>query len=147
MPEASGPSGSGATRRFALLLALAFFFGWLFVLLAGADHPPPTGFLLVVVLDAIAGACVYYRVPHYLEWQSVRRPGRLRRVVGDGVLIGLVFASVPVLFGSGEPSVTPGPIDMVIWFAVLAAIGVMNTMLVDACVAVYRRMTIRRTAE
>ena len=99
---------------------------------------PPAGSRCVwlFVLDVIAGACVHYRVPHYLDWQSVRRPGRLRRVVGDGVLIGLVFASVPVLFGSGEPSVTPGAIDMAIWFLVLGAVGVINTMLAYACVAV-----------
>jgi hypothetical protein len=66
--------------------------------------------------------------------------------VGDGVLIGLVFASVPVLFGSGEPSVTPGAIDMAIWFLVLGAVGVINTMLAYACVAVYRRMMTRRAA-
>lgn len=147
LAEPPASSSPDTTRRFAKRLALVFFFAWLVVLLAGADHPPPPGFLLVVVLDAIAGAGIYYRVPHYLQWQSARRPRRLLRVVGDGVAIGLAFAAVPVLFGSGEPSVTPRPIDMVIWFTVVAAVGVANTMLVYACVVLYRRMTIHRAAE
>jgi hypothetical protein len=106
---------------------------WLAVLLAGADFPPPRGFLWLVLLDLVAGVCVYYRVPDYLRWQSMRLPRRLLRVAHDGMFIGLVFAAVPILVGGGEPSVTPTWIDRGIWFTVLALLGVFNTMLVYAC--------------
>lgn len=122
-------------------MAIAFFFAWLVVLLAGADRPPPPGFLLIVLLDAIAAAGIFYRVPHYLQWQSERQPHRWLRVLGDGAAIGLVFALVPLLLGSGEPSVTPTPFDRLVWFAVLAAIGIVNAMLIYACVAAHRRRT------
>lgn len=131
-------------RRFALWLALAVFVGWLAILLAGADHPPPRGFLWIVLLDFIAGGCVYLRVPRYLYWQSRRMPGRYLRVLFDGLVIGLAFGAVPMLVGGGEPSVTPTWIDRVIWFTVLALVGMFNTTLVYTCCNVYRRIAARR---
>ena len=133
------------TRRFARFLALGLFVWWLLVLLAGADHPPPPGFLLVVALDVIAGVCVYFRVPVYLRWQQLRRPRRRVQVVIDGIVIGLLFAAVPVLFGSGEPSVIPRPVDYLIWFCVIAAVGVANTLLVYACTWLFLRFEANRT--
>ena len=118
---------------------MTFFFVWLVVLLAGADRPPPPGLLLVVLLDAIAAGGIFYRVPHYLRWQTVRRPHRVVRVLGDGVVVGVTFALLPMLAGSGEPSVVPTAADRLIWFAVLAAVGILNAMLVYACVALHRR--------
>jgi hypothetical protein len=128
------------TRRFATGLALVFFVGWLVILLAGADFPPPAGFVWIVLLDAVAGGCVRYRIPHYLHWQSTGRPGRMLRALGDGIAIGLVFALLIVLLPYGEPSVVPTVIDVVIWFMVLATVGAMSTVLVYACTAVFRRM-------
>ncbi len=135
------------TPKFALWLALAFSIGWLAILLAGADFPPPRGFLWIVLLDLIAGGCVYFRVPDYLHWQSLRLPCRFLRVVGDGIFIGLVFATVPIMVGGGEPSVTPTWIDRGIWFAVLALVGVLNTNLVYACCAVRRYLSERQGRE
>jgi hypothetical protein len=37
-------------RRIAAINAILFFFFWLFILLAGADFPPPVGFLWLVRL-------------------------------------------------------------------------------------------------
>lgn len=139
--EQPGCSGPDATRRFARRLALTFFFAWLVALLIGADFPPPPGFMLIVLLDAIAAVGILYRVPHYLQWQAARRPSRLVRVLGDGVVVGVSFALLPMLVGSGEPSVVPAVTDRLIWFAVLAAIGILNAIVVYACVAVHRRAT------
>ena len=136
--EPTASSSPDATRRFARRLALIFFFAWLVVLLAGADRPPPPGFLLIVLLDAIAAGGVLYRVPHYLDWQSTRRPRRLLRVLGDGAMVGVVFALVPLVLGSGEPSVTPTVLDRFTWFAVLVVVGIANAMLLYACVAANR---------
>ena len=41
-------------RRIALLSAVIFFLFWLAVLYAGADHPPPPGFIAVVLNDLVA---------------------------------------------------------------------------------------------
>jgi len=137
--EPPAPSGRESARRFAKRLALAFFFAWLVMQMAIADRPPPPGFLLLVLLDAIAAGGIYYRVAHYLQWQSSCRPHRPLLVLGDGVVIGLSSALVIMLFSAGEPSVTPTAIDRLIWFAVFAAIGIANATLVYACVAASRR--------
>ena len=134
----------GSNTRFAFWLALAFSIAWLALLLAGADFPPPRGFLWIVLLNLIAGGCIYFRVPDYLRWQSLRLPRRLLRVVRDGIFIGLAFATVPILIGGGEPSVTPTWIDRSIWFTVLALVGVFNTTLVYACCVVRRYVTERQ---
>ena len=50
----------------AFLNAFIFFLFWLVVLYAGADHPPPPGFVALVLLDLAVAALVYWRVPVYL---------------------------------------------------------------------------------
>lgn len=136
-----------STTRFAFWLALGFSIAWLAILLAGADFPPPRGFVWLVLLDLIAGGCVYCRVPDYLRWQSLRLPRRRLGVVRDGIFIGLVFATVPIVVGGGEPSVTPTWLDRGIWFAVLALVGVSNTMLVYAFCIARRYVTERQGSE
>jgi hypothetical protein len=134
---------SVGTRRFARRLALAFFIGWLVILVAGADFPPPAGFVLLVVLDALAAGCVYYRVPYYLHWQSVAWPRRLPAVLLDGAAVGFLFALLPVAvqIGEGEPSLAPTRVDLLIWFGLVTTVGIANSMLVYLCTAVYRRVT------
>lgn len=142
MPNAlwfNRPPVSAGTRRFARGLALAFLVGWLVVLMAGADFPPPAGFALVALLAALASACIYWRVPSYLHWQSARWPRRLPAVLFDGIVIGLVFACVPSFLSDGEPSVVPTTLARFTWFAVLAGVGMVNSLLVYACAATYRR--------
>ena len=68
--EPPGSASAADTPRFARRLALTFFFAWLAVLLAGADRPPPPGFLLIVLFDAIAAGGILCRVPHYLRWRA-----------------------------------------------------------------------------
>lgn len=98
-----------------------------------------------MLFDAIAAGGILCRVPHYLRWQTARQPYRLARVLGDGVVIGVAFAVLPLLLGSGEPSVVPIGADRLIWFAVLAAIGILNAMLVYACVAAHRQRAGRKS--
>ena len=137
--EPFGCARTADTTRFARRLALTFFFGWLVVLLAGADRPPPPGFLVIVLLDAIAAGAILYRAPDYLRWQAARRRHRLVAVLGDGMVLGLAFALLPFLLGQGEPTVVPTAADRLIWFTVLATLGILNAVLVYTCVAVHRR--------
>jgi hypothetical protein len=115
-------------RKIATINAVGFFVFWLLFLLAGADKPPPFGFLWIVLVVAICAAVVYWRVPIYIEWYRTRRAGRYALVLLDGVVAGLLVALPFALQGSGEPSVTMQPVDYAIWFAVLAAMGVLNSV-------------------
>lgn len=94
----------------ALLNAVIFFLFWLAVLYAGADHPPPPGFVFVVLLDLAAAGLVYWRVPVYWMWSRARGSRALPLVARDGLMAGLLFAAVAIagswLLGGGEPTVS-----------------------------------------
>ena len=115
-------------RRIAAINAILFFCFWLVILLAGADFPPPVGFLLLVFVIAACAFVVYWRVPTYIGWYRTKRPGRLWRVILDGVIAGIVVATPFVLNRSGASSITPQPVDYAIWFALLGFVGALNSM-------------------
>lgn len=77
----------------------------------------------MVLLDLLAAALVFWRVPYYLDWMQTGQPRRLLWAVRDGLAAGLAFALVAVLasmlFGGGEPTVTRSIGSVAIWFAVL----------------------------
>ncbi len=116
-------------NRYAL--AAGFFFFWLVVMLAGADFPPPVGFLYLVFLDLVAALLVIVRAPTYMAWSAQGKPGRLLRAFIDGALVGILFAAMTVLLNPvGEPSVQPTLTDRVIWHGVLAGVGAANALAV-----------------
>jgi hypothetical protein len=118
-------------KRIALILAGLFACGWLAILYAGADHPPPPGFAWIVLMVTVAGLLVYVRVPSYIRWHRNRKRLRLLLTLADGLAAGLAFAGLAMLFpGGGEPSVQPRIVDRAIWFAVLGAVGLVNAGLV-----------------
>jgi hypothetical protein len=119
-----------AQDRIRRFFAVGFFLFWLAVLYAGADHPPPPGFLLLVLIDLGCAVVVYYRTGTYQEWIKGRKKNRFWRVLGDGLLTGLVIAALVMIFpGGGEPSApTPGLLDRLIWFAIVGLMGMVNSL-------------------
>jgi hypothetical protein len=92
--------------RTATVIAVVFFCGWLVILYAGADHPPPPGFIAVVLIDLVAAVVVYRRVPVYVAWARTRRPRRWLRALLEGVVAGLIAAGLAWVFPfGGEPSI------------------------------------------
>lgn len=116
-------------KRPAFAIATVFFFAWLGILYAGADHPPPPGFALLVLIDLLAAAVVAWRVPTYVAWSRAQRPRRWLLALLEGAAAGLIVAGVVIPFG-GEPSVQPSATAYVTWFAVLGAVGATNAVLV-----------------
>lgn len=119
------------SRQSRLIIAAGFFVVWIGILYAGADHPPPVGFLWLVLLCLLAAGVVYLRMPTYANWSATRHRFRLIRVFLDGIVAGLIFALIPLVFnGGGEPGIQPTWADRMIWFAVLAGVGAANAMIV-----------------
>ena len=117
-------------RNTALVTSVVFFVIWFCVLYAGADHPPPSGFILVIIFDLVASLIIYFRVPVYIDWQLTHKTNRLIQVCFEGFLAGIVIALITSLTSSGEAGVTLTPIDKMIWFAVLGVVGLLNSLLV-----------------
>ena len=109
-------------------MPLAFSFFWLVVLLAGADKPPPIGFLWIVLVIALSALVVYWRTPTYVQWSQTQQPRRLLRVALEGFVAGLVVAMPFALFGGGEPSIPMQPIAYVAGFAILGLMGMLNSL-------------------
>lgn len=123
-------------------IAAAFFLIWVGILYLGADHPPPVGFLWLVLGCCLAATAVYLRVQVYADWSVNRRKGRFLRVLIEGCIGGLVFALMLFLFnGNGEPGANPTWIDVVIWFLVLTAVGAVNAIAVYVGVVLVNRLT------
>ena len=123
--------------RHRLSTAAGFFLLWLGVLYAGADHPPPPGFLWLVLLDLIASLLVYLRVPTYAAWHAARRPHRVLRVLRDGALTGLAFATGTLLFAVARlgTAVAPGWGPVLTWLVVLTSVGAITAALLYAFVS------------
>jgi hypothetical protein len=118
-------------KRLAVAIASTSFFGWLIVLYAVADHPPPPRFLVLVPILVAAATPVYRRVPAYARWSRVRRPRRWLLAALDGAGAVLIAASLTsVLPFAGEPTVPRSAPATVIWFAVLACVGAGNGLLI-----------------
>lgn len=129
----------------AAAIAAGFFFIWLGILYAGADHPPPPGFLLLVALDLMAAVAVFVRAPAYGGWSRDRRRHRVVRVLCEGLGAGLLVAAVVALTPfAGEPSRSVPAAAYLIWFAVVGAAGAANAIAVYGCSALFFRNSTRR---
>jgi hypothetical protein len=108
---------------------LIFFCGWLVILYAGADHPPPPGFVVLVLIDGAAAFVVYRRVAVYAAWSQARRPQRWLWAAIDGIVAGLFIAGLTLLlpFG-GEPSIRRAAPAVLTWCGALAAVGAANAV-------------------
>ncbi len=109
------------------------------MLFAGADRPPPPGFLALVLIDLGAAFVVYRRVLVYVAGSRTRRPQRWLRALLDGIVAGLVIAGLVLLlpFG-GEPSNRVSATAFVLSFGALAAVGAVNALVIYGVSAVAR---------
>ena len=129
-------------RKIAIVIASGFFFIWLGILYAGADHPPPPGFIWTIILDLVCSLVVYFRVSTYIDWSNTRKKYRLFYPLFDGLSAGIVIALITMLIPSErEPHVRLVLIDYLIWFAALGAVGAANAMLVYGISATLSKKT------
>jgi hypothetical protein len=116
-------------HQFSSRVATSFLIGWLLVMLAGADWPPPVGFLWFVVMALGCAVAVYKRVPVYLHWLQCQLRWRWLRCLRDGLVMGFAMATIAWL---GTASWAQGPWEShVIWFAVVSVVGVFNALAVN----------------
>ncbi|MCB0088656.1 MAG: hypothetical protein KDE54_12140 [Caldilineaceae bacterium] len=118
------------SSRLPFINAGVFFSGWLLILYAGADHPPPPGFVVLVLLDLCAALLVFWRVPRYLRWIAEKHH-QLFRVTLDGLVAGLAFALVAMVLSTllgDDPFIRSTGDDRTIWFGVLGFVGAVSAV-------------------
>ena len=117
--------------RYSAIIAISFGLTWFAILYAGADHPPPVGFMWTIPFVCMGGLVVFWRIPSYASWCTSRRPGRFALAMLDGIFAGLAFGILTLLIpNTGEPSVSPALFTSVLtWLAVIMAVGALNALL------------------
>lgn len=116
--------------KHSAIIAVSFAVTWLGILYAGADHPPPVGFIWIILFVCLGGLVVFWRIPSYASWCASRRPGRFALAMLDGFLAGLAVGIVTLLIpNTGEPSVAVGFANVLTWLAVLMSVGALNALL------------------
>ncbi|SHK38755.1 hypothetical protein [Desulforamulus aeronauticus] len=101
---------------------ILFFCGWTAILLAGADFPPPIGFLWLVLLTAILDFIQYKYLqkflPHLLERKkNLFAKNLLFFTIGGAVVSVLCLAEqYKITFGMSIP-------DIITWIIVLTTVG------------------------
>ena len=131
-------------RAIATTCSVALFVVATAVAFAGADKPPPLGFLVLVAALGALSVTAYLRLLAHLRALGARRWGRFGRVALEGLVGGSALATVLVLTSAGEPSVAPGPADLAVWFLVAAAAGSLGAMMVWAVALGLRMLGNRR---
>jgi hypothetical protein len=128
--------------KIAAWIAAAFFFLWLIIFYAIADHPLPRGFPLVVIPDLVCAVVVYLRVDAYIAWSRARRKLRWLLALRDGFAASLVTALIIALVpGRGDPAIPLQLIDYTMLFVMLSILGAANAIGVYILSALLSRRT------
>lgn len=95
-------------KHAAIAIAVAFFVGWLVILYAGAGHPSPPGFPVVVLLDLVAAFVVYRRVSVYARRaQKHRQEVMMKRIFLFLSTMVFLFTLTSCSLFVGVPDPTP----------------------------------------
>lgn len=122
------------------VIAGAFGLGWLLLLLAGSDFPPPPGFLWAVVVIGVLVGVIGAVVPRLWRVQDERGSGPVvARCLAAGAGVGVILTPVLTVLNPPDPS-TPDPTTaaFITWVLVLTFVGSINGALVGGVTALMR---------
>lgn len=125
---------SAARGRVARWYGGAVGVGFVLAMAAGADFPPPPGFIVVVMLGVALGAAVGRFLPGLLErWDRAGAGSALGRAAAIGLVASLaVWAGIWLLPGGGEPSVTVDTASLMVGFVMVGVAGMVGAVAVVA---------------
>ncbi|NTU72438.1 MAG: hypothetical protein HGB10_11555 [Coriobacteriia bacterium] len=105
------------------VISLCLFVSTVAVGLAGADKPPPLGFLWLVGVLAAACLFAFRRLKRHLGSRREGRLGQTRRIAVEGAAAGLGIAVVLLLMGGRAQEVSVSIVDRAIGLLVFSAAG------------------------
>ncbi|MGA7877374.1 MAG: hypothetical protein WCA08_17070 [Desulfoferrobacter sp.] len=112
-----------ADRTIAAICASGLFVAVVLIGLAGADKPPPPGFLLLVGLIALLCAVAFFRLEAHLAAQTAAGWRMGMRIGLEGAASGGVTILALSLSGGGESTVVASTESRLIGAAVVALVG------------------------
>jgi hypothetical protein len=132
--------GHDARRRLATRLGWAAGIGFVLVMAAGADRPPPPGFLLVVGFGALVGALIGRLLPDLLGlWDDRGAAPAIVRAALWGFSGGLALMALTTVVSSGEPSVDVDAAARLIGFTAVGAAGALGAVAATAIARILDR--------
>jgi uncharacterized membrane protein len=111
-------------RRLSAQVGLAAAVLFVLVMAAGADRPPPPGFVLVIAFGVLLGVVVWRALPLLLDLWDTRGAGpAICRAALAGFLAGLALWALTSVISTGEPSIDVDPAARLIGFTVVGVVG------------------------
>jgi hypothetical protein len=114
----------------ALSCSVGLFLSTTAIGLAGADKPPPLGFLALVAALAVHSTVAYWRLLANMSALGGRRWGRFVRVGVEGLAAEFALAIVLTLRFPGGTEGSTRLYDLAIWFGVTGVLGVLAAITV-----------------
>jgi hypothetical protein len=112
------------TERIARWFGFVFFTFWWILIRITSGQSPTSGETWLLIADLAAALLVYFRVQAYLNWALERKRGRMERAMGEGLVIGFLFALISTtLPSSGKMGVELPIMDRKLWFGVFSLAG------------------------
>lgn len=103
---------------------ILFFFGWTFIMLLGADFPPPIGFIWVVLLICVLDI-IQYKYLYFFLKQIHKKRKNLFLLNLIFFFFGGVIISIFTLAVSSSALLIMNSWDIIIWISCVISVGVL----------------------
>ena len=114
-------------RRLSAQLGAAAAVGFVLVMAAGADRPPPPGFILVIAYGVLLAVVVWRGLPPLLNlWDARGGWPAIGRAALVGFLAGLALWALTAVISTGEPSIKVDAATRLIGFTVVGLVGALG---------------------
>lgn len=126
-------------KKIIIINLLTFFFLWILIFLAGADKPPPIGFLWIVLLVALLDVAQFFYLKKFL-------PKLIRKSKGLFIenlfyfFLGGMIVSVLTLLIRLDVTMSNGLLDSIIWIMSIITAAMVNAI----CFYVFNRILVRK---
>lgn len=126
-------------KKIKIINFTTFFFVWLFIFLAGADKPPPIGFLWIVLLVALLDVAQWFYLNKFIP-KAIRKSKWLFVENLFYFFLGGMIVSFLTLIARLDVTMSNGLLNSIIWIMSIMTVALINAI----CFYVCNRILIRK---
>lgn len=125
-------------RKITIINSTTFFFLWIIIFLAGADKPPPIGFLWIVLLVVLLDIAQWFYLKRFI-------PKLMRKTKGLFVenlfyfFLGGIVVSFLTIITKIDVAISIGVLNNIIWIMSIVVAAMMNAI----CFYMLNKMLLR----